>query len=190
MTFSDGGFETPSIRLKSIVSEAYGTYSPYDDRGARAQSSHREDAAESEEDLPEEDDPVPSRSHTRPRKKPEKSAAPPSKPRRSSAPAVEEDEEPEDVPSDLVGRRCLFHGGVAVTRCAKCKAVLCKECIRGSTRCPRCNSPLGGKSAKDVPEEEESEEQDDSMTVPDTPPPKKRPPRKRDDSKAEELSRL
>ena len=29
-----------------------------------------------------------------------------------------------------------------MARCDKCKAVLCKECIRGSDRCPRCNNPL------------------------------------------------
>jgi len=43
---------------------------------------------------------------------------------------------------DLEGRRCLFHGGVAVARCRSCKAILCEECTRGADRCPRCDAPL------------------------------------------------
>ena len=80
-------------------------------------------------------------------------------------------------------------------RCAKCKAVLCRECIRGADKCPRCNAPLkGGAAAQkkvaktDEPEEEELEEEEEE-TAPK--PPRKRKKRKGDESaKLEDLSRL
>jgi hypothetical protein len=43
---------------------------------------------------------------------------------------------------DLKGRRCLFHGGIAVMKCASCGSMLCKECT-ASGACPRCKADLG-----------------------------------------------
>jgi len=49
--------------------------------------------------------------------------------------------------SDLKGRRCLFHGGIAVMKCPDCGSVLCKECT-SSGACPRCKADLGTGPAK------------------------------------------
>jgi hypothetical protein len=67
--------------------------------------------------------------------------------------------------SDLKGRRCLFHGGVAVMKCQSCGSVLCKECT-SSGACPRCKADLGtgpakkkaSAKAKEVPGEDEGPE--------------------------------
>jgi len=40
------------------------------------------------------------------------------------------------------GRRCLFHGNLAVMKCPSCASVLCKQCAASGT-CPRCKAPLG-----------------------------------------------
>ena len=106
------------------------------------------------------------------------------------------------MPSDLVGRRCLFHGGVAVVRCKKCKAVLCKECIRGSDRCPRCNSPLHGgeeqeqepprehrHQARHEPEDEPPHEEETEEA--DEPPARGKSQKKKDEgSRGSDISRL
>jgi hypothetical protein len=42
------------------------------------------------------------------------------------------------------GRRCLFHGGLAVSACPNCGSMLCKEC-QDTGRCPRCGHVLGEK---------------------------------------------
>jgi len=55
---------------------------------------------------------------------------------------------------NLEGRRCLFHGGVAVARCRSCKAILCKECMRGADRCPRCDAPFSDEEEEDEEKEE------------------------------------
>ena len=104
------------------------------------------------------------------------------------------------MPSDLVGRRCLFHGGIAVARCSKCKAVLCRECVRSSDRCPRCNALLSGED--DVPEkpsrkprrdeepdEEEGQEEVEEQEDEESEEPKKRP-RKKDEPKGPDFNRL
>jgi tetratricopeptide (TPR) repeat protein len=62
------------------------------------------------------------------------------KPHRAKKPEAQA-EEAAAMP-DLKGRRCLFHGGLAVTKCGSCGAVLCSECT-SSGACPRCKSALG-----------------------------------------------
>jgi tetratricopeptide (TPR) repeat protein len=59
---------------------------------------------------------------------------------------------------DFKGRRCLFHGGIAVMKCPNCSAVLCREC-KSSNVCPRCKTSLGTARPKKQKEEEEIEEQ-------------------------------
>jgi len=65
---------------------------------------------------------------------------------------------------DMQGRKCLFHGALAVSTCPKCSSMLCKECQTGG-KCPRCGFMLGGKVKKQeeaaAPEEpSEPEERD------------------------------
>ncbi len=57
-----------------------------------------------------------------------------------------EEKKPEKK-DDLQGRRCLFHGGLAVSACPNCGSMLCKECQAGE-KCPRCGFVLGGKAPK------------------------------------------
>ncbi|MGQ9588640.1 MAG: tetratricopeptide repeat protein [Thermoplasmata archaeon] len=153
-TFQGAGFETPSVALKSIVSEGYGRYSPYDERAARRAMPPMEEREEMRErprraGIPEELEREEHPEERRPReprrygREVEALRERPWEREREERPRREARPAPKEIPSDLVGRRCLFHGGIAITRCAKCKAVLCRECIRGSERCPRCNTPLG-----------------------------------------------
>ena len=177
-TFQGAGFESQAVAVRSIVSQGYGQYSPFEERGPRRgrQEPERERVRERPEERHRE--PPPQRRHKE--EEPEEEEEEP-KPRRYSKevealrerpdrrerekPKREKEQEPkEEAPSDLVGRRCLFHGGIAVTRCLKCKAILCRECIRGSDRCPRCNSPL--KAVEETrerkrPREEEREEEEE-----------------------------
>jgi len=63
---------------------------------------------------------------------------------------------------DMQGRKCLFHGGLAVSTCPNCSSMLCKEC-QTSGKCPRCGFVLGGKVQRPeeaVPEPSEPEERD------------------------------
>ncbi|HVO77391.1 MAG TPA: hypothetical protein VMS79_00825, partial [Methanomassiliicoccales archaeon] len=64
--------------------------------------------------------------------------------------------------SDIKGRRCLFHGGLAVTKCGSCGAVLCSECT-SSGACPRCKSALGtgGVPRKAAPAGDADEQADE-----------------------------
>ena len=48
---------------------------------------------------------------------------------------------------DMEGRRCLFHGGLAISACPKCSSMLCKECV-ASGKCPRCGFVLGEKAPR------------------------------------------
>lgn len=151
-SFQGAGFAAPTVQLRSIVSEGYGKYSSYEDRAARrappegTQKRTRRPEEEPEEEL-EPVEPRPRRYSRDLEAIRDRGREPP---RDRQKPQLEKGAPPEEIPSDLVGRRCLFHGGIAVARCGKCKAVLCKECIRGSERCPRCNTPLGapGESAE------------------------------------------
>ncbi|HIH02237.1 TPA: hypothetical protein HA259_09300, partial [Thermoplasmata archaeon] len=195
MTFQEGGVESQSVSLKSIVSEGFGEYAPWQGeqvveqatgppRARRRESRPAPEEYDEEEGDEESEDEAPARSRPRAGKR---------KPARASArkrEAEDEGEDEEEAPPDLVGRRCLFHGGIAVKRCGKCKAVLCKECIRGSDKCPRCNAPFkGGRTPK--PAEEEEPEEEEAEEEPTPAPPKKRPRRKGDESgKLEDLSRL
>jgi hypothetical protein len=54
---------------------------------------------------------------------------------------------------DFKGRRCLFHGGIAVMKCPNCSAVLCRDC-KSSNFCPRCKTSLGIARASKKEEEE------------------------------------
>ena len=179
-TFQGAGFESQAVAVRSIVSQGYGEYSPFEERGQRRgrQEPERERVRERPEERrrepppqrrprdeePEEEEEPRPRRYSREveafRERPEKREKEPSR--------REKEREPkEEAPSDLVGRRCLFHGGVAVTRCSKCKAILCRECIRGSDRCPRCNTPLKDveethdrkRTREEEPEEETEEEE-------------------------------
>ncbi|OPX59180.1 MAG: lipoprotein NlpI [Methanomassiliicoccales archaeon PtaB.Bin215] len=72
-----------------------------------------------------------------------------------------EKKKPEKL-DEMQGRKCLFHGGLAVSTCANCGSMLCKECQSGG-KCPRCGFVLGGKVQKPeeaVPEPSEPEERD------------------------------
>ncbi|NLX47927.1 MAG: tetratricopeptide repeat protein [Euryarchaeota archaeon] len=75
-------------------------------------------------------------------------------------PPKEEKKKPEKV-DDAQGRRCLFHGGLAVSSCPNCNSMLCKECLSGG-KCPRCGFVLGGKVQKqeEPPAPAEPEERD------------------------------
>jgi len=152
-TFQSGGFETPSIRIKSIVSDGYGKYSAYDEKGKHGRApppvetefvrERREERREAQRMEEREEEPDLDVVHDEPlRRSREVERFKP----RSEESRPREQPQRKEVPSDLVGRRCLFHGGIAVARCQKCKAVLCRECIRGSDRCPRCNAPLDGST--------------------------------------------
>ena len=192
MTFHEGDVESPTISLSSIVSESFGDYSPYEGDTAathlepRRRGRVRDEELVAEEEYEEEE----YEERTPPRRKPSKARSRPrAQPSRRQASQKTAEEDEGEVPSDLVGRRCLFHGGIAISRCAKCKAVLCKECIRGSDVCPRCNAPLkGGASASgDRSEEDEEPEEESGQRL--RPPKKTR--RKGDESaKLEDLSRL
>jgi hypothetical protein len=180
-TFQGGGFETPAVAVRSIVTEGFGQYSPFDEPSRRVSAEaprQRRRAIPDEREYDEEE-----RRVSPPRRYAREEGRSGERPRDRRARAEEEGggREPE-VPSDLIGRRCLFHGGVAVARCVKCKAVLCKECIRGSERCPRCNSPLRGDVTPG--EDEEQEEEREEAT------PKRRHQRRREESKSDEISRL
>ena len=62
---------------------------------------------------------------------------------------------------ELQGRRCLFHGALAVSACPNCNSMLCKECQAGG-RCPRCGLVLGERARKEEgpPAPAEPEERD------------------------------
>ncbi|MCG7840847.1 MAG: tetratricopeptide repeat protein, partial [Methanomassiliicoccales archaeon] len=54
---------------------------------------------------------------------------------------------------EVEGRRCLFHGALAVSVCPNCSSMLCKEC-EDSGKCPRCNFTLGDNAPRrKAPEE-------------------------------------
>jgi len=174
-TFQGGGFETPAVSVRSIVSDSYGRYSPSDDRALRhAREAHevpqeRERRHEARQEHYEERPPEPRReraareTHRYAREEEEPGESPRERQARERQ-SRETAKTAKDVPSDLIGRRCLFHGGIAVARCGKCKAVLCKECIRGSERCPRCNTPLEGQEPEKLrerPVKQESEQRDE-----------------------------
>ncbi len=193
LTFQGGGFETPSIKIKSIVGEGYGQYSPFEERQARG---HRYAGQEEQPEERGREEEAPRFGPPPARKRREQPHEEERRPRERSRREPEAKKE-EEVPSDLIGRRCLFHGGVAVARCGKCKAILCKECIRGSDRCPRCNAPLKGEEeptekrrprppSDEEPAEDEavSEEEEQEQR------PSRKPPRKKEESKAEDLKRL
>jgi hypothetical protein len=65
---------------------------------------------------------------------------------------------------DFKGRRCLFHGGIAVMKCPNCNAVLCREC-KSSNTCPRCKTSLG-IARPPKREEEEIEAQEEEQDQP------------------------
>ena len=159
-TFRGGGFETPTVDLRTIVTEGFGTRMPEqpqiayaEERSIRGEdeapersprrkprAADREGAQEEEQEEPEEERAVIRRPRIR------KLAQKPRPRDESEEGGLDRDKE------SLEGRRCLFHGGIAVARCRSCKAILCKECLRGADRCPRCNAPLS---------EEEDEEGDE-----------------------------
>ncbi|MCX6650622.1 MAG: tetratricopeptide repeat protein [Methanomassiliicoccales archaeon] len=69
---------------------------------------------------------------------------------------------------DMDGRRCLFHGALAVSACPNCNSMLCKECLSAG-KCPRCGHVLGERPTKmkaaeepekKVPEAPEPEDRD------------------------------
>ena len=88
---------------------------------------------------------------------------------------------------------------MAVARCEKCKAVLCRECIRGSDKCPRCNHSLkdvtedrpkqkARPEAREEPEEEPEVEEEAEEERPRKKSKEQRPPRKK--TEGDDLSRL
>jgi len=209
-TFKDAGFETPSIKIKSIVSDGYGEYVAFDERAAKTHAhryageepepAHRQRRTDTRTQEYEERFEQPQRSRRKESREEEEQVDAPPAPKKAKPKTSKKEQSAEDVPSDLVGRRCLFHGGIAVARCSKCKAVLCRECVRSSDRCPRCNALLSGED--DVPEkpsrkprrEEEPDEEDGQEEVEEqedeeSEEPKKRP-RKKDEPKGPDFNRL
>jgi Tfp pilus assembly protein PilF len=208
-TFEGAGFATPTVALRSIVSESYGHYSPYDERSARRERplteepsypperrrERRREEAKPEERYEEEREPRAAQRYSRETEMPRERSRP--KPSRER-PGKEPERAPQEVQSDLVGRRCLFHGGIAVARCSKCKAVLCKECIRGSDRCPRCNTPLraveeAGDKSRSRGREPEEELEEEIEQEPERPSRRYREPQKPSRKKSDEdddLTRL
>jgi hypothetical protein len=196
-TFEGVGLETPKVALRSIVSEGYGKYSPYDERAQKREISPeqleryenrqpRRDARPAVEPSREQDEEEVERPRREREPRPERQRSYERPPRRkepredSRAPTAKE------IPSDLIGRRCLFHGGIAIARCSKCKAVLCKECIRGSERCPRCNNPL--RSVDEAPPKKQAREQEEETADEPEETPRPRPKKKSEPS--DDLSRL
>ncbi|MCG7843869.1 MAG: tetratricopeptide repeat protein, partial [Methanomassiliicoccales archaeon] len=59
--------------------------------------------------------------------------------------------------NDMEGRRCLFHGALAVSACPNCSSMLCKECQEAG-KCPRCGFVLGEKVSKKKAPLEEGEQ--------------------------------
>ena len=193
-TFQGAGFETPTVSLRSIVSEGRERYSPYDERSRKEITSedlerheHRrhkrddrqvvEPTREAEEDgYPQDREPKPDRGQ--PYERPSRHKAQREDQRTVTA---------KEIPSDLIGRRCLFHGGIAIARCSKCKAVLCKECVRGSERCPRCNNPL--KEVEEEPPRKRQREDEEEAEVESERVPRPKAPRKKPES-GDDLSRL
>jgi hypothetical protein len=211
-TFQGEGMAAPAVALSSIVSQSYGRYTPFDEREAR---KGRTELEEMYEERPSRRRP-PQETRRRRDEEPEEEEEEPRAQKRYSreVEAVREriyEEPPRQKPkkeptkqeaeasSDLIGRRCLFHGGVAVARCEKCKAVLCRECIRGSDKCPRCNHSLkdvtedrprqkARPEAREEPEEEPEVEEEAEEERPRKKSKEQRPPKKKAES--DDLSRL
>jgi superkiller protein 3 len=165
-TFRGGGFETPTVDLKTIVTEGFGTRVPEQPRVAYAEERTIRDEDE------EQREPAPKRKiRMADRKEPEEELQEPEeetatrrpKTRRVVPRARQREDEGEAGGLDrdkenLEGRRCLFHGGVAVARCRSCKAILCKECLRGVDRCPRCDAPFSDEEEDEGGDEPRSPE--------------------------------
>jgi tetratricopeptide (TPR) repeat protein len=76
-------------------------------------------------------------------------------------------EEQEQEAEDFRGRRCLFHGGLAIKTCPSCSSLLCSDCLATGV-CPRCKTPLDGarprkaerkqREPEEIAEEDEKEE--------------------------------
>jgi tetratricopeptide (TPR) repeat protein len=66
---------------------------------------------------------------------------------------------------DFKGRRCLFHGGIAVMKCPNCSVMLCREC-KSSGVCPRCKTSLGISRPARRAEEEEDEDHEEEQEQP------------------------
>jgi hypothetical protein len=65
------------------------------------------------------------------------------------------------------GRRCLFHGNLAVMKCPSCASVLCKQCVASGT-CPRCKAPLGASEDEEEaqPQPKEAERAEEKPSEP------------------------
>ncbi|HXZ24565.1 MAG TPA: tetratricopeptide repeat protein, partial [Methanomassiliicoccales archaeon] len=102
------------------------------------------------------------RTETRPARKPNPYEAPELYVRTKQEKQPVEKDEKEEA-QEPKGRRCLFHGGLAVMKCPSCGSVLCKECT-ASGACPRCKTNLGTAPARkqraEEPEGEEEESKD------------------------------
>lgn len=152
-TFKGGGYEAPSVDLKKIIAEGFGTQPLGEEkiaygriRSARALDVEpTEEEPETEGDEREEFVHKPQMRTPMVRKTPSKPIHPSRKTISKPSEAIARDAE------GLANRRCLFHGGIAIARCSSCKAILCKECVRDSdNRCPRCNAPLSKPPSKEA----------------------------------------
>jgi hypothetical protein len=133
-TFRGGGYETPTLSLHRIVTEGFGGERP----SATDRVGYAPEVRRGEEEMLE----VPvgrARPHAREpagREKVEEEFEMVAQPKhRKEEPEAKRKERREtsgrrfgldrDDPT-IEGRRCLFHGGVAIGRCMNCKAILCK----------------------------------------------------------------
>ncbi|MEM4262727.1 MAG: tetratricopeptide repeat protein, partial [Thermoplasmata archaeon] len=164
-TFRGGGYETPTLSLRKIVTEGFG--------GERISTTERvgyaPEVRRRETEVSEEPEEIvkPARKETggRERIEEELETVAPSRRRKEEVERTRRGHPAEKGvsrgtgldrdTSSIEGRRCLFHGGIAIGRCMSCKAILCKECIRGVSNCPRCGSPLSETASA---EEEAREE--------------------------------
>jgi tetratricopeptide (TPR) repeat protein len=160
-TFKGVGGESQSVSLKSVISEGYGMRIP-EDRGtafADERTLRQENVEESRSgrrpggniDMVESQGVIVEPALKVPREMRGETRGHHAAPR-------EESGLDRDV-ANLDGRRCLFHGGVAVARCTSCKAVLCNQCLRGVDKCPRCGAPftIGPETDSEELEPEENQ---------------------------------
>jgi hypothetical protein len=109
-------------------------------------------------DIPWRDERVDIEKDERERKVTELKAVPPTQKQRGARDEgdlysrfYKEEEKAVDQPvnlEEIKGRRCLFHGGLAVAKCQTCGSLLCSDCVSQSDSCPRCGSKIKRRATK------------------------------------------
>jgi len=67
---------------------------------------------------------------------------------------------------EIKGRRCLFHGGLAVTKCHTCGSLLCSDCVSQSDSCPRCGSKIKRRATRTAEGQETGKEKSRAASEP------------------------